>query len=71
VAPILVKIDILQEWHWRMPNGVVLSLQDALREYCFSHAGRIPGGWLYTGGYILFWWLVLLWMYLRRAFWRV
>jgi predicted acyltransferase len=71
VAPILVKIDILQEWRWRMPDGAVLSLQDALLHSCFSHAGRINGGWLYTGGYVLFWWLVLLYMYVKKVFWRV
>ena len=71
VTPILVKIDILQEWKWRMPGGSLLSLQDALLHYCFAHAGRIPGGWLYTIGYILFWWLVLLYMYVKRVFWRV
>jgi predicted acyltransferase len=71
VTPILVKVDILQEWKWRMHDGALLSLQDALLNYCFAHAGRIPGGWLYTGGYILFWWLVLLVMYVKRVFWRV
>jgi predicted acyltransferase len=71
VLPILVKIDILQEWKWRMHDGALLPLQDALLQYCFVHAGRIHGGWLYTLGYILFWWLVLLQMYLKRVFWRV
>jgi predicted acyltransferase len=71
VLPILVKIDILQEWKWHMRDGSLLPLQDALMQYCFVHAGRIHGGWLYTIGYIVFWWLVLLQMYLKRVFWRV
>jgi predicted acyltransferase len=71
VTPILVKIDILQEWKWRMPDHSLLPLQDALLQYCFLHAGRIRGGWMYTLGYILFWWLVLLYMYVKRVFWRV
>lgn len=71
VAPILVKLDILQEWKWRLADGSLVTLQDALLHSCFIHAGRIPGGWLYTVAYILFWWLVLLYMYVKRAFWRV
>lgn len=71
VAPILVKIDILQEWKTHIPGGALVSLQEALLNYCYIHAGRVPGGWLYTAGYILFWWTVLLYMYARRIFWRV
>jgi predicted acyltransferase len=71
VAPILVKIHILQEWHWTMPDGSTLSLQQALLQYFIGQAGRIPGGWLYTFCYILCWWLVLFWMYRRQLFLRV
>jgi len=71
VAPILVKIYILQAWTWKMPDGSILPLQQALMNYCFTHAGRIAGGWIYTIGYIVLWWLILLWMYRRRVFLRV
>jgi predicted acyltransferase len=71
VAPIIVKIYILQGWKWKMPDGSLLPLQQAIQHACFVHWGRTSGGWLYTGGYILFWWLVLLWMYRKGAFWRV
>jgi predicted acyltransferase len=54
-----------------MPDGSTLPLQQALLQFFISHAGRIPGGWLYTFCYILFWWLVLLWMYRRQLFVRV
>jgi predicted acyltransferase len=71
VAPILVKIYILQAWTWKMPDGSILPLQQAFMNYCFTHAGRIAGGWIYTFGYIVFWWLILLWMYRKRVFLRV
>jgi predicted acyltransferase len=71
VVPILFKIWILQSWTWKMPDGSVLPLQQALMNYCFTHAGRLAGGWIYTIGYIVFWWLILLWMYRKRIFLRV
>jgi predicted acyltransferase len=71
VAPILVKLLILDAWKWKMPDGSLLPLSQAILHYCFVHAGRISGGWLYTLGYILFWWLILLWLYRKRVFVRV
>jgi predicted acyltransferase len=71
VAPILVKLLILDAWKWKMPDGSLLPLSQAILHYCFVHAGRIRGGWLYTWGYILFWWLILLWLYRKRVFVRV
>lgn len=71
VAPILVKLHILQEWTWTFPNGARLSVQDALTQLCFREYGRVTGGWVYTAGYVLFWWLVLLVMYRRKVYWRV
>lgn len=70
-VPILVKIHILQEWTWKMADGSSLPLDQTFMHFCFEHAGRIPGGWLYTWAYILCWWLVLFWMYRRQMFWRV
>jgi predicted acyltransferase len=66
VAPILTNLHILREWRWqRVP------LEDALKGVFFEHAGRVPGGILYTFCYIFLWWLVLLWMYRKRVFLRV
>jgi predicted acyltransferase len=70
VVPILTKAHILGEWHWRMPDGSHLSLALAMQHWCFEHLGRVPGGWLYTLGYVAFWWLVALVLYRRRVFWR-
>jgi len=71
VAPIIVKVHILAEWNWRMPDGTLLPLQQAFMNLCFAHFGRVPGGWLYTVSYIVFWWLILFWMYRKRVFLRV
>ena len=70
VAPILLKLLILDVWKWKMPDGSLLPLSQAILHYCFVHAGRVRGGWLYTWGYILFWWLILLWLYRKRVFVR-
>jgi predicted acyltransferase len=71
VAPILFKVHILQEWRWTMPDGSHLPLQQAFLHACFVQAGHVGGGWLYTGCYILFWWIVLLVLYRKRVFLRV
>jgi predicted acyltransferase len=71
VAPILVKVHLLQEWQWTMPDGSHLSLQQALLHFWYVHAGRVAGGWAYTAAYILFWWMVLLVMYRKKLFLRV
>jgi predicted acyltransferase len=71
VAPILTKALILQPWHWKMPDGSLVNLQDAFLRFCVDHAGRVPGGWLYTWAYIAVWWGVLLVLYRKRIFVRV
>jgi predicted acyltransferase len=71
VAPIMVKIHILQEWTWRMSDGSTLPLQQALQHTAFVRFGTIPGRWAYTLGYIAAWWMVLLWLYRRKVFLRV
>jgi predicted acyltransferase len=70
VAPILVKVHILQEWQWTMPDGSHLPLQQAFLHTCFVHAGHTAGGWLYTGTYILCSWCVLWVMHRKRVFLR-
>ena len=71
VVPILTKLFILREWYWTMPDGSHLQLQQAIWHYCFEHWCRVPGGWVYTVGYVVVWWCILLEMYRRKLFWRV
>ncbi len=66
IAPILVKVWILQDWKL---GG--LSLQGWLLLQAKATWGPWVGGWVYSLGYIGFWWLVLAWPYHRRWFWRV
>jgi len=69
VVPILVKLHTLRNWAW--PGAESLTLERGLQQFVFAHLGPVPGGLAYTSGYILFWWLILLWMYRRRIFLRV
>lgn len=69
VAPILLKLYILQVWTW--PDGSELSIQQAFLNFGIAHAGRIAGGWLYTFSFIVFWWLVLFQLYRKKIFMRV
>ncbi len=71
VASILFKIHVLQAWPHRLPGGQVVSLQQALLGYLAARFGQVSGGWIYTGAFIGFWWLVLLYLYRRRVFVRV
>jgi predicted acyltransferase len=71
VAPILVKLHVLLEWTWKMPDGSRLPLQQAMLHALTVHLGRTAGGWAYTLAYVAVWWLVLLALYRRRVFLRV
>ena len=71
VVPIVTKIYVLQGWTVAGAGGVRLSLQDALLRGSSALFTRTEGGALYTGCYVLFWWLVLLFLYRRRIFLRV
>ncbi len=71
LAPILTKILILQEWTVRMSDGNRVSLIDAALKACVHSYGRINGGWVYTGGYIAVWWLVMLHLYRKKIFFKV
>jgi len=71
VAPILVKVNVLQTWTWQMPDGGRLPLEQALQHASYGWLGRVPGGWFYTLVYVGVWWLVLLWLYRKRIFLRV
>lgn len=71
VAPILVKVLILQKWQVSVPgHGHVTVLQRFL-DVLVAHFGRLPGGWMYTIAYIAVWWLVLWQLYRRKLFLRV
>lgn len=75
VAPILVKIHVLQEWLWPPsgpgPSSAPSSLQQAIQQALVADFGRVRGGWLYTLGYIGVWWLILFVLYRKRIFLRV
>lgn len=71
VAPILVKVLILQQWTIPVASGKHVVLLDRILNVFTSHAGRIPGGWLYTATYIVVWWLVLWQLYRKQLFIRV
>ena len=38
---------------------------------CIARYGPTGGGWVYTAGYVLFWWLVLLVLHRKKLFLRV
>jgi predicted acyltransferase len=71
VAPILTKLLILQEWRVPVGEGQTVPVLQRLLDICVAHAGRIGGGWLYTIGYIVVWWVVLWVMYRKKLFLRV
>lgn len=71
VAPILIKLYILQGWTWPMSDGSHIQLQDAILHFWVNSTGRLWGGWAYTFSYILFWWLVMLVLYRKKVFLRV
>jgi len=71
VLPIMVKVYIFQLWTWKMPDGSIVSLQQASMDFCFQRWGRLEGGWMYTVFYIVFWWLVFLAFYRKKIFLRV
>lgn len=70
VVPILFKINVLQGWTVATNAGRV-TVESALQSWCYSQAGRINGGWLYTAGYMVLWWTVLLYLYKKQWFLRV
>jgi predicted acyltransferase len=71
VAPILVNIYVLNGWGWQPAHGSFVTVQQAMLRFLTAHGGAGPGGLLYTASYLLAWWLILLWMYRRRVFFRV
>ncbi len=70
LAPILTRNWILQIWRLG-PTGHDLPLDQWLLNFCTAHYGRITGGWVFTWGIILAWWVVLWLLYRKRVFLRV
>ena len=71
VAPILIKVLVLQKMVCTLKDGSHLNAIDNFLHYCVAHFGRYPGGWVYTLTYIVVCWLVLLAMYRGRVFVRL
>jgi predicted acyltransferase len=71
VGPILIKVFILRVWTWPMPGGTRETLEQALLHTATAHYGPYRGGWVYTLGYLLVVWLVLLELRRRKLFLRV
>lgn len=67
---IIVRVHTVQEWYTEV-DGERVTLWRAKLHYWTELAGEYWGSWLFTSSYIFFWFLVLLWMYRRRIFWRV
>jgi predicted acyltransferase len=70
VAPILIKINVLQGWTVMTSAGRT-TVESALQNTCYAAAGRVNGGWLYTLGYIAVWWTFLYYLYRKQWFLRV
>jgi predicted acyltransferase len=71
VAPILVKVWILQSWVVPVGGGTTAAIQQAYLSWLREIAGPAPGGWLYTLSYIAFWGIVLGYLHRKRVFLRV
>lgn len=67
VAPIIVKVLVLQSW--TVAPG--LTVQGWWLEVLRVWAGAVGGGWLYTASYLLAVWLGLYLLYRQRWFLRV
>jgi predicted acyltransferase len=67
VVPIAFKGFVMTQWH---PNGGP-DAQQQLYEWLYQTFGRIPGGWVYTIGYVVVVWIFLWVLYWRKWFVRV
>ncbi len=70
VAPILLKIHVLQEWSVGA-GGKMVPMQQWWLDSFVARFGRVPGGWLYTISYIAAWWVILWVFYRKKIFLRV
>lgn len=71
VVPILFKVLVLEAWHAHNAAGAFVSLESAIIATLVDRLGTVPALWLYTGAYVLLWWLVLVPLYRARIFVRV
>jgi predicted acyltransferase len=71
VLPILFKLLVLDAWRARTAAGASVTLESAIIAAFTARFGNAPTLWLYTGGYLLLWWLVLVPFYRARIFVRV
>jgi predicted acyltransferase len=71
VVPILFKLLFLDAWHAHTAAGALVTLQSAIIAAFTARFGAVRTLWLYTGGYVLLWWLVLVPLYRARIFVRV
>lgn len=70
VAPILMKLWVLQTWHIES-GDTALPVDQWLLHAATVHLGTIAGGWVYTIGYVLVWWGILWQFYRKQIFLRV
>lgn len=71
VAPIIVKIHVLQEWSVPTAGGKWITIQQWALNESSQALGRVPGGWLYTAVYIVAWWLILWVLYRKKMFLKI
>jgi predicted acyltransferase len=71
VVPILFKLLVLEAWRARTAAGALVSLESAIIAAITARFGSVDALWVYTGGYVLLWWLVLVPLYRARIFVRV
>ncbi|MBC7320952.1 DUF5009 domain-containing protein [bacterium] len=71
ILPILFKVYILDGWTYRMPNGSVLSVKEAILHLLIIKFGLVIGGWSFTILYILAFWLFFLYLYMRGIFIKI
>lgn len=71
VVSIMVRIHTIQEWQVTLADGSMVNLRQALFNRLTDAFGILAGSWIYTTGYILFWWCVMFWMYHKKIFWKI
>lgn len=71
VVPILFKLLVLDAWRAHTAAGALVSLESAIIASFVARFGAAHALWIYTGGYVLLWWLVLVPLYRARIFVRV
>jgi predicted acyltransferase len=71
VVPIVFKLLVLEAWQARTAGGALVSLQAAIIDSFMARLGTVPALWVYTGAYVLVWWLLLVPLYRARIYVRV